>query len=226
MPMGTILAPARGKTPRLFFVVSCACPRAALAPKAVDKSPAGCSNWRNKAMEATQPSESPHPATRPTTAAASPSRDTRSGPGQDDSVFFLVYSSVATRAFTEPELRDLVARSRSKNLGSGVTGILLHDEGSFMQLLEGPEEAVRELYARIQGDSRHRRLRLLVQGHSRRRHICDWNLVVRTGVSVAGTPEVGRYDARFPWETPEFPADTPVAPCLRAFRKVAWWAPL
>ena len=37
----------------------------------------------------------------------------------------------------------------------GITGLLLFIDGGFLQMLEGEERAVRELYTRIAADRRH-----------------------------------------------------------------------
>lgn len=56
------------------------------------------------------------------------------------------------------ELDSLLTQSRHNNLRDGLTGLLLYGDGSFMQILEGPEEAVDRTYRRILDDPRHRRL--------------------------------------------------------------------
>lgn len=75
-----------------------------------------------------------------------------------ESLLEIVYmSSTVTAAFPETALGDILASSRRRNAGLGVTGVLLYQAGTFVQLLEGPPEAVRHLYQdRIQADSRHR----------------------------------------------------------------------
>ena len=61
----------------------------------------------------------------------------------------LVYISSARRLFTTEELRDLLAVSRRNNAREDVTGMMLYRGGSFMQVLEGPQDAVLDLYQRI-----------------------------------------------------------------------------
>jgi hypothetical protein len=52
-------------------------------------------------------------------------------------------------------LKDILAASVRNNEASGLTGMLLYAGGSFMQVLEGDEEAVDATLARISGDPRH-----------------------------------------------------------------------
>ncbi|MBK0094722.1 diguanylate phosphodiesterase [Erwinia sp. S63] len=55
-------------------------------------------------------------------------------------------------------LEDMVAKANRKNQSSHITGILLFDGLHFFQLLEGPREAVQNIYQRICADARHHNL--------------------------------------------------------------------
>ncbi|MDX2218617.1 MAG: BLUF domain-containing protein [Burkholderiales bacterium] len=72
----------------------------------------------------------------------------------------LVYVSNAfPHDFPEQELERILASSRRRNAAIGVTGVLLYRTGTFLQLLEGPADAVRRLYGEIiHHDPRHRAL--------------------------------------------------------------------
>ena len=52
-------------------------------------------------------------------------------------------------------LEDMVTAANLKNRRSDVTGILLFNGRHFFQLLEGPEEQVKEIYRCICNDPRH-----------------------------------------------------------------------
>ncbi len=66
-------------------------------------------------------------------------------------------------------LEDMVAAANSKNRREDVTGILLFNGTHFFQLLEGPEEGVMAIYARICRDPRHHNLVELLCDHGPRR---------------------------------------------------------
>jgi Sensors of blue-light using FAD len=53
------------------------------------------------------------------------------------------------------ELRAILDRARIVISRPGVTGILLHTEGSHFQALEGDAETIDSLYAKIGHDRRH-----------------------------------------------------------------------
>ena len=67
----------------------------------------------------------------------------------------LKYISRQTREIDLAELNAISAISKSNNLRSGVTGLLVKVGDYFFQILEGPPDAVDLTYERIQRDDRH-----------------------------------------------------------------------
>ena len=67
----------------------------------------------------------------------------------------LVYVSTAHTRLREPELEQLLSLSRARNQLDAVTGVLLYNDGNFMQYLEGPDAALRQTYQRIRADPLH-----------------------------------------------------------------------
>lgn len=67
----------------------------------------------------------------------------------------LIYRSHLCDNVPVKALKEMVAAANIKNSESDVTGILLFNGTHFFQLLEGPEENVRRVYANICKDSRH-----------------------------------------------------------------------
>lgn len=114
--------------------------------------------------------------------------------------YSLIYVSIASDAFRENELLEILRVSREKNTGDGITGILLYKNRKFMQLLEGPEKAVCETYARIQLDPRHRDVTVLRQGETPERDYDDWSMGFQNleDESVRDTPGYSSFlDADF-----------------------------
>ena len=73
-----------------------------------------------------------------------------------------VYVSRSSYPFTDDDLANLLLTSRSNNARLGITGMLLHREGRFIQVLEGPDEAVRARLAVIARDPRHTAVHTIV----------------------------------------------------------------
>lgn len=91
-------------------------------------------------------------------------------------VFTLVYLSTMVRPMTETDLGDLLAECRRQNLVLEVTGLLIYHQGQVMQLLEGEQHVVRDLYARIGDDSRHHGLFVIWTGLAEHRRFPDWSM--------------------------------------------------
>ena len=67
----------------------------------------------------------------------------------------IIYYSVAARAMSGEELRALGRECELNDSHVGITGILLHKQGEFLQVIEGPKGVVSDMYARILVDARH-----------------------------------------------------------------------
>ena len=93
-----------------------------------------------------------------------------------ETLFQLMYRSTETRAMTEADLRALLKNAREKNDRLGVTGLLLYAQGRFLQVLEGPESAVRQLYDTIEADPRHAGTEVLLTNRTAERVFPDWKM--------------------------------------------------
>jgi hypothetical protein len=93
--------------------------------------------------------------------------------GQDE-LTSLVYVSSATQLFSPEALVDLLECARDKNARLGVTGMLLYKDGNFMQALEGPTQAVQDLYATIVRDPRHHVEAKLLEFSTDERQFANW----------------------------------------------------
>ncbi len=91
-------------------------------------------------------------------------------------MFHIIYASEASRSLTRQELLALHARAREKNSRVGITGMLIHKDGRFAQVLEGEEGAVRQLFDIIRQDGRHRDVKILMEGPIAQREFADWSM--------------------------------------------------
>jgi len=88
----------------------------------------------------------------------------------------LGYASTETRPFSGVELRRLLESARSNNQELDLTGLLLHRQNCFFQVLEGGKDAVESLFQKIQLDNRHHRVELLFEGDVDEREFVDWRM--------------------------------------------------
>lgn len=95
-------------------------------------------------------------------------------------VFHLIYRSRANAHFSDEDLIQLLRQCRLNNAPKKITGLLLYGFGSFIQLLEGEEDAVRDLYFKhIVNDKRHREHTLLHLAPVPKRLFKDWSMAFR-----------------------------------------------
>lgn len=103
-------------------------------------------------------------------------------------MFQLVYLSSATAPFSKEDLAALLEKSRTNNRPQWITGMLLHHDGSFLQVLEGDEAAVRALAARIAKDPRHEKFVVLHEEQITQRMFPDWSMGFRD-LDAASAPD-------------------------------------
>ena len=96
----------------------------------------------------------------------------------------LTYFSSATRLLDADELAGLLAHIRPRNAALDVTGMLLYSDGNFVQTLEGPDAAVRSIFAGITADPRHHGIFVALEDAVTVRAFPDWSMGFR---DVSGT---------------------------------------
>lgn len=101
-------------------------------------------------------------------------------------LFQLVYESKAAASMSEKDVRTLLQKARSKNEKLEITGLLLYADGRFLQVLEGPEPVVRDLYTTVQEDPRHTHVETLYATPISRRTFPDWKMGLENLTAIAG----------------------------------------
>jgi methanogenic corrinoid protein MtbC1 len=100
----------------------------------------------------------------------------------------LTYQSRALSPPSPSELEQLVAQARSRNRSLGVTGMLLYQNGRFLQTLEGPPAALRQVWESIRRDPRHGEIEVLSDQTIPSRLFADWDLLLYTREEGARGP--------------------------------------
>lgn len=88
----------------------------------------------------------------------------------------LIYVSKMTEACDTEALQDILSTSQENNEERGISGVLCYDPTFFMQVLEGPRDAINETYSRIAADTRHKDLTLLEYVEVEERLFGDWTM--------------------------------------------------
>jgi hypothetical protein len=74
------------------------------------------------------------------------------------------------------DIADILVRSRANNAKLAITGLLVYRDGNVLQFLEGEAAAVRQLFARIARDSRHRGVIPLYEKQIEQRDFAEWTM--------------------------------------------------
>jgi hypothetical protein len=92
----------------------------------------------------------------------------------------LIYLSQATRPLSAKALTCLLEQARPANPRQHVTGALVYGSKHFIQLLEGEQAALEQVYARISPDPRHQHLCKVADYPIATRHFAEWSLAFQT----------------------------------------------
>ncbi|MBT0771480.1 BLUF domain-containing protein [Kineosporia sp. J2-2] len=101
-------------------------------------------------------------------------------------MYELIYVSQALVDLSQDEMEKFLGVSRTRNAASGVTGHLLHvhdrphGTAYFVQMLEGPQDAVQETFGRIRRHMLHTDVRLVHRGTKETRSFQGWQMRLAT----------------------------------------------
>ena len=87
----------------------------------------------------------------------------------------LVYASLASPSLGQPELELIATRSAANNARFEITGLLLHQDGHFYGVMEGPERRVFQRMEAIITDRRHSAVRILREVPIAERRFESWS---------------------------------------------------
>jgi hypothetical protein len=88
----------------------------------------------------------------------------------------LLYVSNTAQPVSVGDLDDILTASRRNNAQLGITGLLLFIDDGFLQVLEGEESAVREVYARVASDPRHGNATVMLDREIPARAFPEWSM--------------------------------------------------
>ncbi len=81
-------------------------------------------------------------------------------------------------------LDGIVMSARRNNRANGITGALICRQDMYIQLVEGPEEAIDALYQRIRVDDRHDEVTLEASAMIEERMFPDWDMLADTNPTM------------------------------------------
>ena len=72
--------------------------------------------------------------------------------------YAIAYVSSADPVLTPEDVSDIFKKTMEYNIGHNINGILLYSENNFLQLIEGEEKIVKELYSKIESNPIHKNI--------------------------------------------------------------------
>jgi len=93
----------------------------------------------------------------------------------------IIYRSISTApdAQAATAIPAIVRQAAPRNGIEGISGLLYAEGDSFLQVVEGTDEAIDDLLERLDNDDRHRNLRILVDREIDEREFGDWTMAFR-----------------------------------------------
>ncbi|MGB0768073.1 MAG: BLUF domain-containing protein [Phycisphaeraceae bacterium] len=89
----------------------------------------------------------------------------------------LIFASRSTVSFDAGHLQRLAHKAHRNNAARDISGILLYGEGRFLNLLEGPRDAIHDLYDhKIVYDERHTDCEVLLDDQASYRLFPKWGM--------------------------------------------------
>lgn len=104
-----------------------------------------------------------------------------------DMIYRLLYVSTADPSIDEAGLSRIIEAARTRNAALDITGLMVFTGSHFMQLLEGPKDAVEVIFDMICEDEHHSAVARLIAEPARERSCPDWAMALR----VIDAPEDG-----------------------------------
>jgi len=88
----------------------------------------------------------------------------------------VIYISKAASDFAASELRELAEVAAKNNKLRNITGALLYIDNCFIQVIEGDEDSISDLLARLEADPRHRAIRIISDHMEESRYFTEWSM--------------------------------------------------
>ena len=100
------------------------------------------------------------------------------------------YVSRAAETMTQEALLSLLQQCLANNESSGVTGMLLYGNDTFLQVLEGEEAVLDAVIDKIRKDPRHSKIHFLYRKPLEQRQYADWSMGFKR-ISAQGLQAIG-----------------------------------
>ena len=88
----------------------------------------------------------------------------------------VTYTSKATSNIGQAALLEILHVARDFNSVDAITGLLIHDNGYFLQVIEGPDRSITNLIERLKKDTRHEQFHIHEDVFTQERLFDGWKM--------------------------------------------------
>ena len=91
-------------------------------------------------------------------------------------MYEIFISAVSSQNFTIEQIKEAVEELSARNIGLGITGLLIFNKGEFYQILEGEKEVLLGMMDQVKNDPRHGAVHIIWEGDIPSRGYKNWGL--------------------------------------------------
>ena len=88
----------------------------------------------------------------------------------------IIYKSTAKESFVLSEIENMLLKAKKHNKSQNITGCIVYSDHQFIQIIEGREQPIKELYASIKNDERHFDVTTLIETKTKETLWDDWSM--------------------------------------------------
>ena len=88
----------------------------------------------------------------------------------------IAYYSSQQNSFNDEQLKEIVRSAVEKNAKNNITGMLLYANSCFFLIIEGPDDAIDNLYKKLLKDRRHSTITKILDKEITERGFADWSM--------------------------------------------------
>ena len=86
----------------------------------------------------------------------------------------IIYTSQASEEFSKRSLLNLLHDSRAFNTIDNISGVLMHRDSYFLQVIEGESQVIDDLFKRLLKDRRHKEVKIILDSYVDSRLFSNW----------------------------------------------------
>ncbi|WP_412560429.1 BLUF domain-containing protein [Winogradskyella sp. MIT101101] len=92
--------------------------------------------------------------------------------------YSVIYQSKSQSHFAPMDIELMLMKAKRKNKRLKITGCIVYGDNKFIQLIQGPKDAIIDLYKEIKADKRHFKVTTLLEQSTEQKIWSDWSMAM------------------------------------------------